>query len=476
MIGKLAWRSFSFAYGVMNLAVMVAIAGLRDGAFTKRISEEERKELAIAQKKYWDLSSEPIPGFRHAFLMLKSGVKLHYVVNGPVGGAKGTNVAVFIHGFPDSFALWRALLSSPALQNHILVAVDLPGYGGSDSLQKYDAETILEAMAGFLLGMRELYLTDGGKMAVVTHDWGGIVGARLAAEAPQLADRWVIASSVLPQQTYSNILITIASARQMLHTWFRWPFNPRLLKTAFATLQPVLLQTACSFYVFILNLPGPIANAFARMGNFWFLRLLHWVQAGVLTADSKFHRALSTQEAADWMAMSTGPGPGQFPTSKLSLTNSDKPQQTYPQSVYTRIPDLGMSQKIRFYRENLILAPWEKSLETVVALSELDGMHPRRSSTGAGLFEDGPQGSLKAPATIVYGKQDPAFSPRLALDGIADYLVRGSKVVLIEKGGHWLPFEELGARVLERIVEWEFESLEGDMLGGLEEVKVMVEK
>lgn len=52
-------------------------------------------------------------------------------------------------------------------------------------------------MAEFILGMREKYLQEDAKMLLVTHDWGAVIGARLAAEASQLADRWVIASVLI---------------------------------------------------------------------------------------------------------------------------------------------------------------------------------------------------------------------------------------------------------------------------------------
>ena len=100
-------------------------------------------------------------------------------------------------GFPDSFLLWRNHLQSPALASHVLIAVDLPGYGGSDGLQRYDADGLLESLTVFILGMREQYLGEGGKVVMVTHDWGAILSTRLASEAKELADRWIICSAII---------------------------------------------------------------------------------------------------------------------------------------------------------------------------------------------------------------------------------------------------------------------------------------
>jgi pimeloyl-ACP methyl ester carboxylesterase len=100
-------------------------------------------------------------------------------------------------GFPDSFLLWRNHLQSPALASHVLIAVDLPGYGGSDGLQRYDADGLLESLTAFILGMREQYLEEGGKVVMVAHDWGAILSTRLASEAKELADRWIICSAII---------------------------------------------------------------------------------------------------------------------------------------------------------------------------------------------------------------------------------------------------------------------------------------
>ena len=173
------------------------------------------------------------------------------------------------------------------------------------------------------------------------------------------------------------------------------------------------------------------ANYFSRFGNYWFLRLLHTHANG--------GRKLAPKEAGEAMASSAGPGAAQI----------GEGRQTYHNSLRKRISHNGMLEKIRIYREGLFRDPWEKSIETIVALSELQSSSSR---SGAGLFEDGPRGALKAPATIIYGLDDPAFESRLALDGISDYLSKGSAVVPLEDGGHWLPLEKDGSGLITEVV------------------------
>lgn len=84
-----------------------------------------------------------------------------------------------------------------------MVAVDLPGYGGSDSFSRYGATEVLEALTEFIVAMREQYLSgneacigqgevESNKVFIVGHDWGCVLGYRLASEAPCLADRFIL--------------------------------------------------------------------------------------------------------------------------------------------------------------------------------------------------------------------------------------------------------------------------------------------
>jgi pimeloyl-ACP methyl ester carboxylesterase len=103
-----------------------------------------------------------------------------------------------VHGFPDSYLLWRHLLQDPALQQtNTLIALDLPGYGGSDGLPNYGPNEMLETMAETIIALRKQFLQDGRKCVVVSHDWGALTCARLASEASELADRWLITSAII---------------------------------------------------------------------------------------------------------------------------------------------------------------------------------------------------------------------------------------------------------------------------------------
>ncbi|EUC32972.1 hypothetical protein COCCADRAFT_5427 [Bipolaris zeicola 26-R-13] len=461
-LGNLAWSGFKFTFGLASLAQIYTAAVFKNGALWARDSAAEKRELAAAQERFWSLDREPLPGFKHKFFDTSKGVKIHYVVHeGDQSAQKVKNLAIFVHGFPDSYIIWRHLLQSPSLQQDtILVAVDLPGYGGSDTLPTYGANDMLEAISEFMISIREQYLQEGSKTVAVTHDWGSIIGARLAAEAHVLADHWIITGGIIPGHQAFNIHHRIQLAKQMLHTWVSSPRNTRLLKNGLNALRPIASQFKHSFYIFIFHLPRPFSTGFATFGNYWFLRLLHTLgkphQLSPKPAKHSPKPITSTPmdpiEVAEAMATSTGPSSQQLRTKTPEGTS-------YPPSLHRRLTDRGMSEKIRIYRENLFFGPWEKSLETTAALYNIASNPMHSSSSNAGtLANTAPKGALKAPATLMLGQKDLAFDQRLALDGAKEFMVRGSQVVVVKGAGHWLQLEHTGRRILEKTLQWALRS------------------
>ena len=97
--------------------------------------------------------------------------------------------------------MWRHVLQDRniPLESAAVVCVDLPGYGGSESFQNYGTD-ILEALTDFIVAMRERFGVDGEEQQdmrtyIVGHDWGCILGFRLASEAPCLAERFILSNA-----------------------------------------------------------------------------------------------------------------------------------------------------------------------------------------------------------------------------------------------------------------------------------------
>lgn len=64
-------------------------------------------------------------------------------------------------------------------------------------MSNYGPYEVLEAMTEFIIGVRKQFLHPDRKCVVVSHDWGALVCARLASEAPELADRFIITSGII---------------------------------------------------------------------------------------------------------------------------------------------------------------------------------------------------------------------------------------------------------------------------------------
>lgn len=122
-------------------------------------------------------------------------------------------LVIFIHGYPDSWAVWRYIISSPDLQKSAhLVAIDLPNFGGSQTL-KASATNVLENLAQAIINLRIQYgvdqesETNKKKTIIVAHDWGFVLSARLATEASPLADRFIMSNGPLVSRCAIEVFV-----------------------------------------------------------------------------------------------------------------------------------------------------------------------------------------------------------------------------------------------------------------------------
>ena len=112
------------------------------------------------------------------------GVRIHYAT---LGNPKDPPV-LMIHGFPDYWYSWRALMADLS-RDHYAIAIDQRGYNLSDKPegeQNYQLKYMVGDVAAVL---RQLGLA---KATVVGHDWGGVVAWQVAIDRPELVDRLVI--------------------------------------------------------------------------------------------------------------------------------------------------------------------------------------------------------------------------------------------------------------------------------------------
>jgi len=103
-------------------------------------------------------------------------------------GSPGDPAVLLVHGYPESSYMWRDVLPAVAAAGFHAVAPDLAGFGDSDPDPGGGAwERHVEALEGFR-AERGL-----GAVALVVHDWGGLIGLRWACDHP--GSVWALAIS-----------------------------------------------------------------------------------------------------------------------------------------------------------------------------------------------------------------------------------------------------------------------------------------
>ncbi len=95
----------------------------------------------------------------------------------------GVMTAVFVHGVPETPAVWHGLLA--ALDRPDTVALSLPGF---DSARPAGFGATMDEYAGWLAAQLERL---GDPVDLVGHDWGGGFVVRVVSTRPELVRSWV---------------------------------------------------------------------------------------------------------------------------------------------------------------------------------------------------------------------------------------------------------------------------------------------
>jgi haloalkane dehalogenase len=98
--------------------------------------------------------------------------------------------ALLLHGYPNSSHLWRGVLPAVAEAGWRAVAPDLRGFGESPLEGSGGSwEEHVEALDAFVSEQ------DLAPVALVVHDWGGLIGLRWACERPDAVLALVVMST-----------------------------------------------------------------------------------------------------------------------------------------------------------------------------------------------------------------------------------------------------------------------------------------
>lgn len=129
------------------------------------------------------------PEIRHRRASL-DGSSLHWAA----AGDPDDPLVVLLHGFPEFWYGWRALL--PRLgASRLAVAPDQRGYGESDRPAAVEAYG-MDALVGDVLALADHLGKE--RFSVVGHDWGGVVAWALAMARPARLERLVVVNAPHP--------------------------------------------------------------------------------------------------------------------------------------------------------------------------------------------------------------------------------------------------------------------------------------
>lgn len=105
-----------------------------------------------------------------------------------------TAAKLFLHGVPDSPAIWRPLVAALDLGDTPIAVPSLPGFTGT---LPAGFPATKDAYADWAVGQAEALFALYGPIDIVGHDWGALIAQRVAMLRPDLLRSWAISNAVI---------------------------------------------------------------------------------------------------------------------------------------------------------------------------------------------------------------------------------------------------------------------------------------
>jgi pimeloyl-ACP methyl ester carboxylesterase len=125
---------------------------------------------------------------------------------------------ILLHGWPDSWHLWRDQMEALARSGHRVIAPDLRGFGESDCPEAV-GDYSLRNLIGDVTAILDEFRIE--RAAVVGHDWGAAVAWLVATFVPERVQRLVAVSVGHPLSFSGAGFIQKQLSWYML--WFQFP-------------------------------------------------------------------------------------------------------------------------------------------------------------------------------------------------------------------------------------------------------------
>jgi epoxide hydrolase 4 len=192
-------------------------------------------------------------------------VRLHCAVQ----GEPGRPLMLFLHGFPEFWAAWRAPMAHFAARGWLCVAPDLRGYNLSDKPAAVEAYKARHLIAD-VLALGAHY--SKSPFVLVAHDWGGAVAWAVAIGHAARLSKLVMINSPHPWVFWRELSTSPAQQKASEYmNVFRLPKAERVLsENGYARLLP----------------------SFMHLPEAWRAELVAaWSQPGALTGGLNYYRA-----------------------------------------------------------------------------------------------------------------------------------------------------------------------------------------
>ncbi|WP_428680336.1 alpha/beta fold hydrolase [Sphingopyxis sp.] len=101
---------------------------------------------------------------------------------------------LFLHGVPDSPAIWRPLLAALDLGDRPVAVPALPGFTAPLPAGFVPTK---EVYADWAVGQADALVAMHGPIDIVGHDWGALIAQRAAMLRPDLFRSWAVSNAVI---------------------------------------------------------------------------------------------------------------------------------------------------------------------------------------------------------------------------------------------------------------------------------------
>lgn len=112
-----------------------------------------------------------------------SGILTSYRIYKPVDGSQSTPVLVFLHGFNGSSKSWAYQFAH--FTNHTVIAIDAPGFGGSQVIEG-GMVAIADEVAAVITSL------VNGEAVIIGHSMGGMLAQVLGATHPDICQAIIL--------------------------------------------------------------------------------------------------------------------------------------------------------------------------------------------------------------------------------------------------------------------------------------------